>query len=172
LVLDQPTMDDADLVTSYCQDPVFERFLTTPWPYKRDDANKFLELYVPGGWRKDDEYTWAIREAGVFVGVIGFRTRNRDVGFWLGAPHRGRGIMPEALDTVLEWVFSWSDGDVYWECNLGNAASAAVARKAGFTYRGRHEGLVVAREGGHPLVETATIAASDDRAPKPGWPDS
>lgn len=170
LVLDQPTLADADDITRFCQDPVFETFLTTPWPYERHHAEGFLDTYVPGGWRKDTECTWAIRENGLFVGVIGIRTAHRDVGFWLGAPFRGRGIMPEALGLVLDWAFSWSDDDVYWECYLGNDASTATARKAGFTYRGRGEGLVTAREGGHPMVEKATIAKSDDRSPKPGWP--
>ncbi len=29
LVLSPPTLDDVDAITRYCQDPLFERFLTT-----------------------------------------------------------------------------------------------------------------------------------------------
>lgn len=33
LTLSVPTLDDVDAITRYCQDPLFERYLTTPWPY-------------------------------------------------------------------------------------------------------------------------------------------
>ena len=170
LVLDQPTADDIDLVTEYCQDPVFEQFLSTPWPYRRRDAEKFVGQVVPGSWNNGTEATWAIREDGVFLGLIGFRTLHRDLGFWLGAPHRGRGIMPEAIGAVLDWAFELGDADVQWECFLGNAPSAAAARKAGFSYRGRGPSLVAARDGFHPEAEKASIARTDSRDPKPGWP--
>ena len=42
LTLDEPRLADAELVTEYCQDPLFERYLTTPWPYTRADADAFL----------------------------------------------------------------------------------------------------------------------------------
>ena len=41
LVLDRPVLADAELVTRYCQDPIFERYLTTPWPYTPADAESF-----------------------------------------------------------------------------------------------------------------------------------
>lgn len=39
LLLDQPTEADVDAITEYCQDPVFERFLTLPSPYARRAAD-------------------------------------------------------------------------------------------------------------------------------------
>lgn len=172
LVLDQPTLDDVELTTEYCQDPVFEKYLSTPWPYRREDAERFLGEIVPASWRNDTEYTWAIRIDGEFAGLIGFRTPYRDLGYWLGAPHRGAGIVPEALGAVLDWVFSWSEGDVLWECFLGNEASATAARKAGFSYRGQGASLVASRDGEHPLAEKASIAKADSRDEKPGWPSA
>jgi RimJ/RimL family protein N-acetyltransferase len=93
LVLDQPTIDDVDLTTEYCQDPLFEKYLTVPWPYTRDDALGFFLDIVPGAWKRDTEYTWAVRAGGHFIGVIGYRPKGNDIGFWLGAPHRGHGYM-------------------------------------------------------------------------------
>src|SRR4030095_9948865 len=58
---DEPPLADADLVTSYCQDPLFERYLTTPWPYSHDDAEAFLGVFVPESWASGAELTWAIR---------------------------------------------------------------------------------------------------------------
>ena len=53
LVLDLPVPDDRDLVTEYCQDPVFETFMTLPWPYRPEHATFFLEAIVPQGWAND-----------------------------------------------------------------------------------------------------------------------
>lgn len=170
LLLDQPNAEDVDAITEYCQDPVFERFLSTPWPYRRSDAEKFVEKVVPNGWADDLEYTWAIRLDGRFLGPIGIRVRRRDIGFWLGAPFRGNGYMPEAVTAVLDWAFSVSRSDVLWECYLGNAASVAVARKTGFTFRGEGTALVPDRDGTFPQALKGTISMTDTREPKPGWP--
>jgi RimJ/RimL family protein N-acetyltransferase len=172
LVLDLPTLDDVDLVTEYCRDPVFERFLSTPWPYQREDAVKFVGTIVPAHWAEDIEFTWAMRVDGAFAGMLGFRTRKRDIGFWLGAPHRGHGYMPEAVTAVLDWIFASSNRDVLWECYLGNSNSVAVARKTGFTFRGEGKALIPQRDGTYPTAWKGTISAADSRDPKPGWPEA
>ena len=172
LVLDQPTLDDVDRVTTYCQDPVFERFMVTPWPYERSDAETFIGSLVPDWWSVESEFTWALRLDGQLIGVIGYRPSGHDIGFWLGAPHRGNGYMPEAVGTVLDWVFARGDDMVLWECIPGNAASAAVARKAGFTFTGEGTSTFTDRDGGHPTVWQARIHATDSREPTEGWPSA
>ncbi|MFC6354740.1 GNAT family N-acetyltransferase [Luethyella okanaganae] len=91
LVLDQPVVADIDRVAEYCRDPLFERFMTTPWPYTRDHAEGFLSEYVPNGWSTGREATWALRatDEGPLLGVIGIRLQRTDIGYWLGTPHRG-----------------------------------------------------------------------------------
>jgi RimJ/RimL family protein N-acetyltransferase len=170
LVLDQPTLDDVDVITAYCQDPVFEEYMVTPWPYVRKNAEVFVGTLVPQWWAQDSEYTWALRLRGELLGIIGYRTGGHDIGFWLGAPHRGNGYMPEAVGAVLDWVFSFSDADVIWECKPGNFASVAVARKSGFSYAGAETSLFADRDGGHLLAWRGTLARSDARGEKPGWP--
>jgi RimJ/RimL family protein N-acetyltransferase len=170
LVLDQPTADDIGLVTEYCQDPLFERYVLTPWPYERKHAEEFVGTFVPDGWASDNEFTWAIRHDGELIGMIGMRAARRDIGFWMGRPHRGNGYMPEAVGAVLDWVFAQGDGDVTWECVPGNEASAAVARKSGFRYLGEATSLYAHRERGHLIAWHGEISASDARDEKPGWP--
>ncbi|HEX4058411.1 MAG TPA: GNAT family N-acetyltransferase [Galbitalea sp.] len=170
LVLDQPTLADVDLAVEYCQDPLFEEFMLTPWPYERHHAEEFIGTRVPGWWANDEEFTWAVRHDGEFVGMVGFRAAARDIGYWVGRPHRGRGYMPEAVGAVLDWVFGLDDGDVIWECVPGNAASAAVARKAGFRYTGEGTSLYAHRDRGHLVAWQGAISKSDSRDPKPGWP--
>ena len=91
LVLDAPGADDVDRITDYCQDPPFEHYMATPWPYQRSDAVHFVLRVVPAGWTAGTEEAWAIRRDGDLIGMISARTRHADVGYWLGAPHRGRG---------------------------------------------------------------------------------
>jgi len=174
LLLDELRADDAQAVYDYCQDPEFEKYLTIPWPYHLSDARYFITEYVPRGWASGEELSWGLRTpTGDLVGVVGLRSKlgRFDIGFWLGAQHRGHGYMPEAVRAVLDWAFSTGFADeVSWECIAGNLASASVARKLGFTFGGVRPSVLPARDGSHPESWHALLRASDDRSLKPGWP--
>lgn len=173
LHLDQPVLEDAELMYEFCQDPVFERFLTVPWPYNLSDAEAFISRYIPGAWKSDQEYTWALRSRSgpELLGIICLRVPGGSIGFWLGSPHRGNGYMAEAQRLVADWAFSEGVVDaIHWECLIGNRASARVARKAGFTFTGEAASLAPYRDGSHPLSWQGWLHAGDDCAPKDGWP--
>ncbi|WP_166671287.1 GNAT family N-acetyltransferase [Cryobacterium psychrophilum] len=215
VVLDSLEATDAPLVLEYCQDPLFERYLTIPWPYRREHADGFIAEYVPEGWAGDTEYTWAVRGAArlpiapptprgdptalvdvvqpappappvelvelveltlatPLLGVIGLRRPSPGVGafgFWLGAPHRGLGLMQKAERLVIDWAFGAAlVSTIQWECLVGNRASARTARAAGFTFLGRGPSASADRDGGHPLSWHAVLRTTDDRLVKPGWP--
>ena len=185
VLLDSHVVEDADRVFEYCQDPLFERYLTVPWPYRVEHAEGFLAEYVPAGWMSDREYTWAVRDpAGPeLLGVIGLRLTGESVaadasvhrvgsiGFWLGAPYRGRGLIPEAQRLVTDWAFAAGIIDVlHWECLLGNVASARAAWKSGFRFSGVGPSVAAYRDGTFPSSWQGHLAAEDDRSPKPGWP--
>lgn len=136
LVLDLPVETDSELVAHYCADPLFLKYLTTPWPYTMEHARAFLTEYVPVAWESGDELTWAIRRSvgAPLLGVIGLR-RGNEIGFWLGAEHRGEALMAEAASAVCQWALGGAIPDaewVLWRANEGNRASAHVARAAGF----------------------------------------
>jgi RimJ/RimL family protein N-acetyltransferase len=172
LVLSVPTETDVDRIAEYCADPEFERFLTTPWPYTRAHAESFVRDYVPGAWADDAEYTWALRddEGSPLLGLISWRRRG-DIGFWMGAPHRGQGYMSEAMAIVVEWVFGGDLADeIHWEAFAGNLASAHVAQRAGFTFTGTRPLAHPARDGSHPDGWHGVLRRDDDRDLKDGWP--
>ncbi|QYF73801.1 GNAT family N-acetyltransferase [Cryobacterium sp. PAMC25264] len=101
----------------------------------------------------------------------GFASRTSSIGFWLGAAHRGRGLMVEAQRLVLEWGFSTGLCDtVHWECVAGNLASARAARKAGFRFTGQGPAGIAYRDGTHPPSWKGALHATDDRTPPAGWP--
>lgn len=175
LLLDAPTLADVDDITRMCQDPVFQDYLTLPWPYTRSDALHYVTDFIPRGWRTGREFCWAIRveEGGPMLGTISIRSPGHDVGFWLGAEHRGRGLMPFALRSVADWAFStpWFVADrIVWECVLGNLASATVARKCGFSFLGEAPANTPARDGSRPPAWHGVLHSGDAREPKSGWP--
>ena len=63
------------------------------------------------------------------------------ISMWVHAAHRGRGIATRLLRAVLEWA----EGDGAREVALwvadGNAAAAAVYRRAGFVPTGKRQPL-------------------------------
>lgn len=170
LLLDLPTMADAELVTRYCQDPLFERYLTTPWPYSRADAEAFLGAYVPESWASGVELTWALRResGGPVLGMIGVRETQHEMGFWLGAEHRGAGLMGEAAAAVAEWTLAGGirgANTVFWRAVEGNVASAKVARAAGFRRIEPENATVPTRDGGTlPAWYAVRETAVDPRA--------
>ncbi|PJJ71164.1 RimJ/RimL family protein N-acetyltransferase [Diaminobutyricimonas aerilata] len=168
LELSAPTLEDVGRITEYCQDPLFERFLTTPWPYTREHGVSFVTEYVANGWRDDREFTWAMRVNGDLVGCIGLRHEDSgavNLGYWVGAPHRRRGYLGEAMDAVLDWGFARGMDRIRWEAVVGNTASAASARSRGF----RYDGIAPGADGTPSWHAHLTVV--DDRAPQPGWPD-
>jgi RimJ/RimL family protein N-acetyltransferase len=172
LLLDQPTERDIAAITEYCQDPLFEHVLTTPWPYQQRHARAYVMEHVQTSWANETEFTWALRTApgGQLLGVVSNRTAHNEVGFWLGAAHRGNGYMPEAVAAVLDWAFARGAERIRWECVVGNAASAAVARKCGFRFTGEAPGARPGRDGLNQSAWHGELLACDDRAPKLGWP--
>lgn len=178
LRLDLPVPGDAERMLEYCQDPLFERFMVTPWPYRREHATGFLGAHVPDGWASDREYTWALREAAgaPLMGVLAVRRDDdpgsANLGYWIGAQHRGHGHMTEAVRLVVDWALGPGElRTLAWECFVGNVASAIVARRNGFRFTGTGPARITARDGGHPPAWHAerTAFPGPAEAPLP-WP--
>jgi hypothetical protein len=59
----------------------------------------------------------------------------REVGFWLGEPHWGRGFMPEALGAMLRYGFeNLNLSTVYARHFLDNTRSRILLEHCGFAY--------------------------------------
>ncbi|PYY36030.1 N-acetyltransferase [Curtobacterium sp. MCJR17_055] len=170
--LDVPTRTDAPAITQACQDPEIVRWTTIPQPYRQQDATTFVDALVGPGWASDREYTWAIRRPGStwLDGVISYRTARRDLGFWLAPSARGLGLVHDAVELVVGFAFDRGAPDVYWECYVGNTASAAVARRAGFAYTGTGDALVPNRDGSPAAAWKGLRRADGTPASDLPWP--
>ncbi|MGO4299143.1 GNAT family N-acetyltransferase [Leifsonia sp. RAF41] len=144
VTLSTPALADIDRIAELCTDPAIARWTTVPSPYERDHAVAFVTSVVPDGWASGRVCTWAIRFRDVLVGMISIadiHERQGEIGYWLAPEARGQGVMSEATELVLDYGFGRAPHGLaltrmVWRALAGNAASAAVARRAGFRWDG------------------------------------
>ena len=110
-----------------------------PHPYTERDADAWLALARANPGRTN----WAIEVDGLAVGGVGLEpmadvyARTAHIGYWLGEPYWGRGIMSDAVQGVAalalgELGFMRLEAPVFaW-----NPASMRVLEKCGFVREG------------------------------------
>lgn len=137
---------DASFMTEASRDPAIERY-NSPTPDSLADAISVIER-IEQGWRLFEVQgdrtgvAFAIVDAasGEPVGMCGIDdwtdTDVAQFGYWLAADARGRGFATHAVTLMTGWLFDLGAARVFLTIQSENAASAAVARRAGFTYEG------------------------------------
>jgi RimJ/RimL family protein N-acetyltransferase len=125
---------DAAEVFRICQDPDIQRWTAVPVPYTEADATSFV------GAGDDASFAVIDRASGRLAGSMGVVRSYEgvaEVGYWAALPMRGAGRIAEALRLITEWCFAVrGDARVELVADVGNAASRAVARSAGFVEEG------------------------------------
>jgi RimJ/RimL family protein N-acetyltransferase len=128
------------------RDPSIERY-NGPAPASLADAVAVIER-IQQSWRTFDlegdptGVAFVIVDAalGEPVGMCGIdRWSSADVaqfGYWLAAGARGRGLATRAVILMTSWLFELGAARVFLTIQSENAASAAVARRAGFVHEG------------------------------------
>ncbi len=148
---------DVDDIARLIADWDVIRWLTTPpWPYSRADAAWFV-----GDPASDDSL--AIEFEGCFAGIV---SGSDELGYWLGKPFWGQGLMTEAAEAVLADHFAHSDEPVTSGYLPGNAASSRVLTKLGF--RESHVKPAFSRPLGREVVlQGVTLTLDHWRADRP-----
>jgi ribosomal-protein-alanine N-acetyltransferase len=111
-----------------------------PHPYTEDSAAAFLDRVA----RQDPTTTFAIATGQEAIGGIGLLPKQdvhrltAELGYWLGEPYWGKGIMTEAVDRFVAWAFErFQFVRIHAEPYATNASSCRVLEKAGFALEGR-----------------------------------
>ena len=139
LILRAPMRGDVPAIVKLADNRnIAEKLSRLPSPYTRADAIAFVEIYA----QRPDERPFAITtHAGEFLGVVGFSYamgQHPELGYWLGEPHWGKGIMTEAVKALLETAFATGLYPVVRARALRtNAQSINVLEKAGFRNVGK-----------------------------------
>jgi RimJ/RimL family protein N-acetyltransferase len=143
-----PETGDAEALARYLNNfEVSGNLARVPFPYHLSDARAWLRTRQSHLPAEATNFAIDLPDQGL-VGQVGFH-RGPDgpiIGYWLGQPFWGRGIMTEAVIASLEWLFSVSaEPVVYSGVFHFNAASLAIQTKLGFTQTGRSTVLCLAR---------------------------
>jgi len=144
LILRRFTVDDAeDMYSNWANDPEVTKFLT--WPVHKDVSftRKLLTDWV-SKYDEGDWFNWAIelKEEGKVIGNISVveikeRAEAADIGYCLGRAYWGRGIMPEALKAVMDYLFDKVGVNRVAACHdVNNPKSGRVMDKAGMKLEG------------------------------------
>ena len=121
--------------------------LGIPLPYSVEAAAEWIAgldaRFVDG-----IELIYALSVRGNLVGSIGLSFEpehaRAEIGYWLGEPYRGRGLMRAAVKGLCEHVFAVRQiNRIYGLCFPENVASHAVLRGAGFRREGKLRAHVV-----------------------------
>ena len=108
LTLRQGRLEDADALTAACQDPEIPRWTTVPSPYRREDAERWLGAVVPDAAREGTAVHLLGFEDGRLVGSFSVMEIDRgrgygEIGYWVAAEARGRGVATRATRLLHEW---------------------------------------------------------------------
>jgi ribosomal-protein-alanine N-acetyltransferase len=111
-----------------------------PHPYTIENADLFIQKAI----RADPETNFAICIEQHAVGGIGFTLHtdiervSAEIGYWLGEPFWGRGVVTEALKAVTRYAMEKHDlTRLYAVPFETNPASHRVLEKAGYRLEGR-----------------------------------
>jgi len=137
--------EDVPACVRACRDPDTVRYTTVPDPYDETHAERFILSDAPALWARGTEAVFAVADADdAMVGTISLRlhgdelfTPTGDVGYLIGPWARGRGYASAALRALTDWGFAnLALRRIEWQAYVGNAASRAVAERAGFRIEG------------------------------------
>lgn len=142
---------DAPRIADLCSD--FEVARTTariPHPYALRDAEDFLALTADRNPAREVDFALDHPVEGL-VGLLGFFGESApasEIGYWLGRPYWGAGLMTEAVTAALAWAArDWGRTHVRaWRLDE-NPASDAVLVKSGFLYTGERRQTFVTSRG-------------------------
>lgn len=119
-----------------------------PHPYTLADAQSFIAAV-------DDANTFAIERDGTLVGCCGARpvSGTYEIGYWVGKPYWGQGIVTEAARALIAHLRAREPGCVITISHMTeNEASARVIQKLGFRRTGEKQTFCVARASAVPSL--------------------
>ena len=134
--------DQAAIIEFANDRDIYDNTLRVPYPYSKTDADAFIDIATKPTTKHGHPTHFAIRgDDDRLIGVCGMDGlvygHRAEIGYWLGKPYRGRGIMTEVVRSVCEFAFDeWQLVRIAAYVFVQNPASARVLEKAGFTLEG------------------------------------
>lgn len=147
LILRSWREEDADDLYTYASDP--DVGPPAGWPPHTSVENS-CEI-IRTVLSEPDTFAVCLKENGKPIGSIGFHRNDLaedddeyELGYWIGKPYWGQGLIPEASREMLRYAFEDLKMNRIW-CGYydGNEKSHRVQEKLGFVYQRKTEGIEV-----------------------------
>lgn len=146
LILRRWETSDAEDLYRYASDPAIGPAAGWPPHQSVDESREAIQNVLNG----EEAYAICLKEDGRAIGAIELKLNGRtdmtdrddecEMGYWVGRPFWGRGIMPEAVREMLRHAFSDIGMQKVWIGYYdGNYKSKRVQEKCGFRYQRRTE---------------------------------
>lgn len=143
LVLRAWQESDAEALYKYARNPNIGPIAGWPPHTSVENSREIIKTVLSA----PETYAVVLKETGEAVGSIGLMTARIEInsatmaddeceiGYWIGEPYWGQGLIPEAVDELLRYAFENLQMSVVW-CGYfdGNEKSKRVQEKCGFTY--------------------------------------
>lgn len=145
-ILRQWTDNDAGVLYKYAKDPLVGPI--AGWKPHTSVENS-LEI-IHGVLAEPETYAVVLKETGMPVGSAGIMMPGKgsapmteheaEIGYWIGVPYWGQGLIPEVVRELLRRCFEDLGCNAVW-CGYfeGNEKSKRVQEKCGFKYHHREE---------------------------------
>lgn len=139
---------DAEECYKYAKDPRVGPM--TGWPVHESVENS--RQVIRNALMVPETYAIVLKETGLPIGSISLKFHSdlaekddeAELGYWLGVPYWGQGIMPEAAKELIRHGFENLKLDRIWVGYYeGNEKSKRVQEKLGFKYQWKSENLPV-----------------------------
>lgn len=137
--------EDAEELYKYAKDP--EVGPPAGWPAHTDVKNSLAVIRTV--LSRPETYAVCLKETGKPIGSVGLHrddlARKNDeyeLGYWIGKPFWGQGLIPEASRELIRYAFEELGMKRIW-CGYydGNLKSRRVQDKLGFVYHHKTKGI-------------------------------
>ncbi|WP_409235574.1 GNAT family N-acetyltransferase [Streptomyces sp. PA5.6] len=149
LLLRPWSTDDIPALIEAFRDPAMRRWIPAATAVETEDDAEQWVRYAQDGWARGERFGFAVLEArpdsshgqllgGVLLKEAAVGKESAQVGYWTGAPARGKGVASRALEALTDWAFDLLATDGLKQLELlhqvDNVASCRVAEKTGFNF--------------------------------------
>jgi RimJ/RimL family protein N-acetyltransferase len=138
LVLRAKRREDLDAITAACQDPEIPRWTLVPSPYTRAHAEEFFARSIAEAEEGSAVSLLAVDDEGRVLGSFSVMELDRargygELGYWVAAEARGRGIGTRAVRLLHDWAVSELGlTEIEILPHRDNAPSRRLAERAGY----------------------------------------
>lgn len=146
--------DDEDAVLRAWQDEDIQRWvLAVPVPPTPQDARRYVRERTTAVRAEGRGLNGAVEAAGEVIGGAGIYGLDRtgrlgpEIGYFVAPWGRGHRYAAEIARALADWAFGLGAPRVHLFTDVTNAASQAVARRAGFAAEGRVRSALAYRDG-------------------------